>query len=150
MIRKVAAYGNVLMMVTSIHHVYGAYVYDTPWRLHVLAFSIPIIAFNWYVSKKYKANKTIFYTFCGANLIITISLIGLFEGVYNHLVKNVLFYWNTDPETMARLFPPPKYVLPNDFVFEFTGILQALLVIPLLYYFVRLIQSKYKANDNVY
>ncbi len=148
MVKLFANYSNALMLLTSIHHLYGAYLYDTPWRLHVLAFSIPVIVLNWYTIKRFQGNKIVFYVFLLTNFTISISLIGMVEGGYNHLVKNVLFYIGTSPDVMTRLFPPPTYVMPNDFIFEFTGILQALILIPLLYYFVRLIQSQLIPKDN--
>ena len=42
-VARVNTFSNALMIVTSIHHIYGAIVYDTPWRLHVLFVSIPVI-----------------------------------------------------------------------------------------------------------
>jgi peroxiredoxin len=50
--------------------------------------------------------------------------IGVFEGVYNHLAKNVLFFAGLPHHTLLSLFPPPTYELPNDFVFEVSGIAQ--------------------------
>lgn len=42
-VTKVTRYSIALMAITSIHHAYGAYIYHTPWRLHVLMLSIPVI-----------------------------------------------------------------------------------------------------------
>ena len=137
MIQKTAAYSNALMALTSIHHIYGAYIYDTPWRLHVLALSIPVMILNWYAAKKGAGNTLILYTFGLANLIMSIVLIGIFEGMYNHVAKNVLYFSELNDSTMTRLFPPPTYVMPNDFFFELTGIAQGLLAIPLLYFFIK-------------
>ncbi len=92
MTKQFIFYCNALMLLTSIHHVYGAYVYNTPWRLHVLAFSIPIILLNMIWSKKVQENNAVFYLLLAINFLITVSLIGLYEGVYNHLVKNILFF----------------------------------------------------------
>lgn len=47
------------------------------------------------------------------------------EGLYNHVVKNAL-YWIGLPGPWTRLFPPPTYEMPNDLLFEVTGILQVL------------------------
>ncbi len=59
--------------------------------------------------------------------MLSIWFIGLYEGVYNHLFKNLLFFAGVNGQTMASLFPPPMYEMPNDFLFELTGVLQALL-----------------------
>ena len=58
--------------------------------------------------------------------LVPLLLIGGFEGVYNHVVKNAL-YWAGLPEGwMTKLFPPPTYEMPNDLLFEITGVLQVL------------------------
>ena len=48
----------------------------------------------------------------------------MFEGVYNHAIKLLLFFGGAAPETMHRLFPPPTYEMPSDVLFEVTGVLQ--------------------------
>lgn len=135
-------YSNVLMILTSIHHIYGAYVYDTPWRLHILFFSVPVLVFNGVTARK-KSNRFLVYTLLLANFIITACLIGLFEGVYNHLLKDLLFFAGTSSDIMVKLFPPPTYVMPNNFFFEFTGVLQALAGIVLVYHFIKLIKQNH-------
>jgi hypothetical protein len=47
---------------------------------------------------------------------------------------------------MLVLFPPPKYEMPNDFFFEFTGVLQAVLVVPIGVYLFRAISSSVKRS----
>lgn len=144
MTKRFLFYCNALMLLTSIHHVLGAYIYDTPWRLHILAFSIPVILLNIILNLKFRANKIAVYLLLAINFIITISLIGLFEGGYNHLVKNILFFSGTPAEVMVRLFPPPTYVMPGNFIFEFTGVLQAFLCVPLLYFFVKVVKNSFR------
>jgi hypothetical protein len=51
-------------------------------------------------------------------------MFGLFEGLYNHVVKDVLYFGGATTGLMMRLFPPPTYEMPNDMFFELTGILQ--------------------------
>ncbi len=134
MIQKVAFYSNALLVLTSIHHAYGAFVYDTPWRFNILYFSIPIIILNIIVQQKISTKKVVKYLFWISNLVFTVSQIGLFEGMYNHLIKNVLFFAGTHQTLLNQLFPPDTYFMPNNLFFEVTGILQALLCMPLIYY----------------
>ena len=35
-------WGVVVIIVTTVHHVWGAYLYDTPWRLHIVFIGVPI------------------------------------------------------------------------------------------------------------
>lgn len=52
--------------------------------------------------------------------------IGLFEGAYNHLLKNVLFFAHAPESLLLRLFPPPIYELPNNVAFELSGVAQVI------------------------
>lgn len=145
---KVNLYSNVLMILTSIHHIYGAVHYATPWRLHVLLLSIPMIIFSvittrFLVQENVNWKKLLTWFYATIILIFSIILIGGYEGVYNHALKNVLFFSGTGEATLNEMFPPPKYVMPNDFLVEFTGVAQAIIWVPLLLAFLRLLR---KAN----
>ena len=146
--QKVALYGISLMIMTSLHHAYGAWLYGTPWRLQILAFSLPVIILNWIYVKQTRYSKALYYLFCTANLVLSIWFIGLYEGVYNHLFKNLLFFAGVNGQTMASLFPPPMYEMPNDFLFELTGVLQAFIVVPLGYYFIVMLASQRMKRQN--
>lgn len=144
MVKKVVLYANSLLLLTSIHHVYGAYIYDSPWRLHILGFSIPIFVFNMWVLPRILIRKKIMaYLFWSINILLTVCQIGLFEGLYNHLIKVILFYSGTSETVMASLFPPPNYEMPNDFFFELTGILQAFILFPLIYFSIATYKNSY-------
>jgi hypothetical protein len=60
-------------------------------------------------------------------LLVTVSFsiigIGLYEGGYNHVVKNILYFGGVSTETLDEIYPS-VYELPNDFLFELTGIAQ--------------------------
>lgn len=152
-LRNLTLYSHILMGVTSIHHVYGAFVYHTPWRLHVLFVSLPVVlltAFLQHLLLKREsaaadpptrlAGILLFGLYWSIILVASIGL-GVFEGVYNHLLKNVLFYAGANQDFLLQLFPPPTYELPNDFFFELIGVVQAFLVVPLVRSFVRLTRS---------
>lgn len=140
--KKILLYSNALLLLTSLHHIYGAVIYQTPERYHILFLSIPAIAFNIYIRLTDSSSKTLRRVHMGVTFLVPIVLIGLFEGLYNHGLKNALYFLGTPSATMLRLFPPPLYVMPNDFIFEFTGVLQAILVFPLLYTAIRCCQKK--------
>ena len=135
-----------LMVLTSIHHAYGAMIYNTPWRLHILMISVPVIIFTgifyyWFLKKGIRTRSVFFGVYLVSTLVASVALIGLFEGVYNHLLKNALFYTGVSHQTLIYLFPPPTYEMPNDFWFEFTGVLQGIVAIPLTVSFIRLIRN---------
>lgn len=141
-LKRTGLYSNALMALTTIHHIYGAVIYSTPWRLHVIFLSAPVLVVTMileYLLKKYD-NRFLFWLYSFVILVPSISLIGLFEGIYNHILKDIMFYSGFSEETMVAMFPPPAYEMPNDFLFEFTGVLQGIvcsLLIVVFYKFIR-------------
>ena len=119
-----------VLLLTTVHHVYGAYVYGTPWRNHVAyvsGLSAAAIAASVLVLRRRPAglSRAIALTVLTlVTLAIPVIGIGLFEGGYNHVLKDALYFGGASLETMRRLFPPPAYELPNDAFFEVTGVLQ--------------------------
>jgi hypothetical protein len=116
-----------ILLLTSIHHAWGAAIYHTPWRLHIVFISVPvaiIIAALLYVSSNDRAWSTV--ARWAAILVILgfpIAMIGFWEGGFNHLVKNIVFF--AHGEAAARtIFPSPMVEMPNDVVFEMTGVMQ--------------------------
>ncbi|WP_243286254.1 hypothetical protein [Geothrix terrae] len=124
-----------VLMLTSIHHAYGAIRYATPWRMHVTLVSVVTIGILFgarhvaWQQRGWATSSLAFWIFVGTALIVPVFVIGLFEGGYNHFVKDALYMSGAPAGLMRRLFPPPAYELPNDVFFEATGVLQ---VIPAL------------------
>jgi hypothetical protein len=120
-----------LLLLTSVHHAYGAYVYNTPWRYRVLPVSGITALTIWRaaaVMRSHSSPRTARIArglFVVATLGFTVILIGGVEGAYNHLVKNLLYFGGAPDAVIQRLFPPPTYEMPNDAFFEITGISQA-------------------------
>jgi hypothetical protein len=124
--------GSAALMVlalTCVHHAYGAVAFDTPWRLHIIFFAVPaaiIIVALLYVAGAYRhETRGRLALWTGALLILAfpVAMIGFYEGGYNHLVKNIVFF--VGGENAARsLFPAPTYEMPSDKIFEITGIAQ--------------------------
>jgi hypothetical protein len=137
---RLVFYSNLIMFITTIHHIYGAFLYSTPWRLHVLLISLPVpvvVNILMRLLRSYPARRWILYLALAIIFIFSMSLIGIYEGVYNHAIKNVLFFSKIDQHLFTSLFPPPVYEAPNDFLFEFSGAMQGVLVVPLGFWFVR-------------
>jgi hypothetical protein len=77
-------------------------------------------------SQTLRVRKVALFVFAATTLIVPIGLIGGFEGAYNHVLKDVLFFAGLGTQQLATLFPPPRYEMPNDFLFEVTGVLQTI------------------------
>jgi peroxiredoxin len=69
-----------------------------------------------------------------------------FEGLYNHVVKNLLSFGGASSALMTRLFPAPTYGLPNDVFFEITGILQVVPAAAAAWYLFRMTQRRRMAH----
>jgi hypothetical protein len=117
------------MVMTLVHHLYGAIIYDEPFRLHVAIFAIPVIVvlLGTYAGYEKVSNillKKIFLViFFTVSILFSVAAIGLYEGGYNHVIKNILYFGGISTEILDQIYPS-VYELPNDFVFELTGIAQ--------------------------
>jgi hypothetical protein len=119
-----------VLLLTSVHHAYGAYVYDTPWRYHVILISVPVglVILGSLALLRVRLSGLLAALTRGVFVLTVLAMpvlgIGVYEGLYNHVVKNAFYFGGASPAVMARLFPPPTYEMPNDAFFEVTGILQ--------------------------
>lgn len=129
-----------VIVLTLVHHVYGAVMYATPWRHHVALIALPflaalIVAFSVHKRRAQTfAGRTSMYVFAIITSVFSVGLIGFFEGGYNHLLKNILYFGGASRTVLGRLFPSPQYEMPNDFLFEATGILQFVVAVAAAYY----------------
>ena len=146
---RVTRYALAVLLLTSVHHAYGAFAYHTPWRLDAVflsAFAAAAIISSLVVIQR-NADETVreiaFWVFTAVVLVVPVALIGLFEGAYNHALKNALYFAGASSTLMNRLFPPPTYELPNDVFFEATGVMQAVLGSITAWLLYRLVWSRF-------
>lgn len=116
-----------ILVLTSVHHVYGAIVFETPWRMHILHAAVPVaivivvaLAFS---NRDSLRGRLLGWLAIVVILVFPVGLIGLYEGGYNHLVKNVV-YFAAGRDAALAMFPPPTYEMPDELLFELTGIAQ--------------------------
>lgn len=118
-----------VLVLTAVHHVYGAIVFETPWRLHILHAAIPvaiiIVAALYFGqhSRETRRGRLLIRLAIVVILAFPVGLIGVYEGGYNHLVKTIV-YFAAGRDAALALFPPPTYEMPSDVLFEATGIAQ--------------------------
>lgn len=137
-----------VLLLTAIHHIDGAQIYHTEWRSHVAFGALPSAAFivlTLFVaarSAETRLGRVALWSAVIATAIIPVAGIGLFEGLYNHLLKNALYFGGAKRELLLKLFPPPAYEMPNNWFFEVTGILQFFVCLPAIYYGYVLLQRR--------
>lgn len=131
LIWRAAAFAVAALVLTTVHHAYGAYVYDTPWRLHVAYVSGltgALIAGTLIVMSRRGTHNTLgrtaLWIFIAATVVVPVAGVGLFEGAYNHVLKNAMCFGGAPAPLLDRLFPPPMYEIPNNLFFEMTGVMQ--------------------------
>ncbi|HEY0271872.1 MAG TPA: hypothetical protein VGC22_01750, partial [Chitinophaga sp.] len=94
-LQRTTLFTMLLLLLTILHHGYGAVVYHTPWRLHVAFIAVPVmiavLILHYYCQGKYSGSKWLFILYSLVVLLFPMLGIGLFEGVYNHLVKNIVW-----------------------------------------------------------
>ncbi len=126
--------------MTIVHHIYGGIIYNTPERFDVVFIAAPAIVIQTIALVVYKNNpkatvgKIASRFFFLSSIGISIMLFGIVEGGYNHLVKMVLYFGGASTALLDRLYSSPIYVMPNDYIFEITGVAQFFIGVYAAYY----------------
>jgi len=116
-------------LISSIHHWYGAIVYDTPWRAGVsywIMGSVFIVYSLLYIYWKNTDNifgRVAMRAFLFFAVIFQTGFI-IFECVYSHVLKNIFYFGGVPQSILDKLYPAPAYHLPDNVLFELTGLLQ--------------------------
>lgn len=108
----------------AAHHAYGALRYRTLWRMHGAAVAV-LFALPLYAAFSIERRRRLAgWVLVALAYVGPVVAIGVFEGLYNHLTKNLLFFGGASPALLVDLFPPPTYEMPDDAWFEISGVLQ--------------------------
>jgi peroxiredoxin len=137
------------LLLTSVHHAYGAHVYGTPWRYHVILLAVPaLLVIVWSRARLRRApgDALARRVFVLTTLAVPVLGIGAFEGLYNHVVKDVLYFLGAPSALMASLFPPPAYEMPNNVFFELTGVAQVILGAVTARYLARFVSERLEGD----
>ncbi|HLN81861.1 MAG TPA: hypothetical protein VK392_11780 [Thermoanaerobaculia bacterium] len=119
-----------VLSLTMLHHFYGAVLYDSPWRNHVAVVALPVLLALVVTHEIHSRRpstplgRTSLFLFAALTLAVPVGMIGIFEGGYNHLVKDLLFFGGLPAAALDRLFPDSVYEMPDDLLFEASGVLQ--------------------------
>jgi len=130
--RRALLAGATAFVLTSVHHVYGAVRYQTPWRYHAVALgALALLAMygGLLLSRRHSTTplaRVAWWTFWIADALVFVLGLGIFEGAYNHVLKLALYFAQLSPASFQALFPSPTYELPNDAFFELSGAAQVI------------------------
>ena len=121
--------GLIAGLVSIVHHWYGAVIYNTPWRVGVSYWIAGIVMIVYSLLYIYWENidniagKIAMWIFLFCAIIFQAGFI-MFECVYSHVLKNILFFGGMPQSNLDTLYPSPAYHLPDNLFFEITGLLQ--------------------------
>ena len=138
-------------LISSGHHLYGAIAYDTMWRAGVSYWILGIVVLLCSLLYIYwRFNHTLMgkialwiFSFWAVFFQAGFTL---FECVYSHVLKDILFFSGVSRPTLELLYPPPAYHLPDNWLFEFTGVMQLAGFVS-VWYAYRLFQNRPWANN---
>jgi hypothetical protein len=89
--------GLAVSLLTFMHHYYGAHVYKTPWRRHAAPISglATTVALGSLLVLRRRttglADTVAFWVLTADTLVVQVGGFGVFEGGYNHLLKDALY-----------------------------------------------------------
>ena len=118
------------LILTSAHHLYGAWRFDTPWRAHVahiavwLAIVLGVALLTSLRASSPAVRRNAVTVFAVVSITACLGWLGLFEGGYNHGLKSLLGVAGVTGPTFELFFPPGIYEPPGDLLFEVSGVLQ--------------------------
>lgn len=137
-----AASGLGVLAMTTIHHVYGAAIFETPWRLHIVFISIPVALVILGAIPLARMRNASFtshvasWLFIGLIALFAVAAIGFYEGGYNHLLPNIQYTLGVEHPLRDGLYVPP-----DDLFFQLTGIAQFAVAVIAAWYLERLLQQ---------
>ena len=121
--------GIIAGIISSVHHWYGAIVYETPWRAGVAYWimgSVLVVyslLFIYWKNLDNVVGRISIWLFFFSAVVFQAGFV-TFECVYSHVLKNILFFAGTPDFLLYKLYPSPAYHLPDNVFFEITGNLQ--------------------------
>jgi hypothetical protein len=145
------ALAAVQTLLTIGHFVYGARLYDDPSRQHVVLPAVGLLAAALVLGGVYlwRPNRWALWLFGVEVAIVDVGLFGGFHGGFNHVLKDLFFHFGTDPERIAQLFDSPDFALPDDLLFEATGIAGFLVALIIAVLLVSLIRPAHRSPEAV-
>jgi hypothetical protein len=142
-----------LVALTSAHHIYGGALYGTSWRIVMsLGVFLPLLALTLFLQyQSVKRSSRLLLTAFTALSVTWIVGIGLYEGGYNHVLKNILYFGGAPEGVMLKMFPPEfggtkLYETPNDFIFESSGVATTFVALVMLRFLVPFAKQQWKRN----
>jgi hypothetical protein len=139
-----------VLVLTVIHHAYGAYLFRYAFMLHVTVIAIPvgalIVGFGAYARRAASRPAASIASATALILMVGISIlaIGFYEGGYNHLLPNIQYALGIRPTLRAGLYEPP-----DDLIFQANGVAQFFVALVALYFTITMFRSARQPREQL-
>ena len=121
------------------HFAYGAHIYDDPSRYHVviptiIAFIVTVGLAGLYT---WRGWRIVLWALALAIALPFVGVIGLYHGGFSHTLKLLCFYGGMSPDRVQSIFDSPDFAMPNDAIFEVSGVATLIVAGVITYLMVR-------------
>jgi hypothetical protein len=125
------------------HFVHGAHVYEDPSRYHVVLPTVVALVGSFLVGGHLmrRPSRAALWGFAIVIAVPFVGLFGLYHGGFNHTLKLAMYTAGTPPERLEELFDSPDFAVPNDVVFEVTGVSTLVVAVVVAWMLVRLVRT---------
>jgi putative ABC transport system permease protein len=122
------------------HFMYGANLYDDPSREHVVAPALVIWLISVVLAGLYfwRPGPALLGLLIAEVDVFYIGLFGVYHGAINHGLKLILFFGGMDPSRLAQIFESPDFRVPDDVLFELSGLSTFVIAVAVAHLLVRL------------
>jgi putative ABC transport system permease protein len=111
-------------LITIGHFLYGVHRYEDPGRLHVVVPAVVSLALAAAATAALVRwpRRIVALVLAVVVAVPFVGTFGIFHGAYSHLLKCVMWLAGAPPGTLQGLFDNPDFVVPDDVLFELSGI----------------------------
>jgi hypothetical protein len=130
--------------LTIAHFAYGAHVYDDSSRYHVVTPVLVALSLSLALAALYawRPSRVTVWALALVAAVPFVGMFGLYHGGFNHAAKLVAYAAGTSPESLEEIFDSPDFAIPNDALFEASGLATLVASIAVAYLLVRLVRAE--------
>jgi hypothetical protein len=136
--------------VTIGHFAHGAHVYEDPSRYHIVAPALVALTLSLLLAGVYawRPSRAWLWALVVVVGVPFVGMFGLYHGGFSHALKLIMYAAGTSPERLAEIFDSPDFAVPNDGVFEVTGLLTLFASLVIVHLFVRLVRASKRSRSS--
>jgi len=106
------------------HFGYGAHIYDDPSRLHVVLPAAGALLLAGALGGLYawRPSALTLWPLVAEVSVVFLVVFGAYHGGFHHAAKDVLYLAGMGRERLAAIFESPDFAVPDDAIFELSGV----------------------------